>query len=664
MRSDQRHLRRARLSLAGVGRLRLEPLEERVLLTGDIHTIQHVIILMQENRSFDHYFGTYPGADGIPMVNGVPTVSVYDPLTQQYQMPYHDPGIRNIGGPHTYPNAITDYDGGKMDGFLRAFRADVNYAGKTPDVMSYHDRREIPNYWAYADNFVLQDHMFSPALSWSLPVHQYMVSAWSATSLNPNDPMSSVTNLSPPLPPTSPTPTYAWTDLTYLLHKNNISWAYYSEQGNNILDPEDGTTPSIWNPLPYYTDVYGDQELGNIQDASRFFDAAAAGTLPAVSWVVPNAVDSEHPASLINDGQAWVTSVVNAVMQSPNWMSTAIFLTWDDWGGFYDHVPPTQVDGSGYGLRVPGLVISPWAKHGYIDHQTLSFDAYLKFIEDDFLGGQRLDPATDGRPDPRPTVRENAPQLGNLINDFDFTQTPQGPLILPLRPNSPNADAGGPYTLQRGQSLTLNASASFNPDGKPMQFSWDVNGDGGFRDAVGVMPTLTWQQLRNLGIQNGHTYYVEVLVFESVINFTFSEDTTLTVGGGQQTAITSVTVNPVTSHDSSGSRALSGVSSLAATAVDSVGVSHTISRQPAGDGSGSAASSKAPPIVATFAAQAAENPPKRPAFNGPVAAFRDPNGDAALEDLLMGNPDVSPRPTTLQIDQYFRLWRPKSRPTT
>src|SRR5258708_943261 len=114
---------------------------------------------------------------------------------------------------------------------------------------------------------------------------------------------------------------------------------------------------------------------------------------------------------------------------------SAIFLAWDDWGGFYDHVVPPAVDQNGYGLRVPGIVISPYAKKGYIDKQTLSFDAYLKFIEDDFLNSQRIDPKTDGRPDPRPTVRENVPILGNLVADFDFTQTPRPPMILPSNPS-------------------------------------------------------------------------------------------------------------------------------------------------------------------------------------------------------------------------------------
>jgi phospholipase C len=121
-------------------------------------------------------------------------------------------------------------------------------------------------------------------------------------------------------------------------------------------------------------------------------------------------------------------------MHGPEWKSTAIFLAWDDWGGFYDHVKPPTVDGQGYGLRVPALVISPYAKKGYVDHQILSFDAYLKFIEDDFLHGARLNPKTDGRPDPRPDVRENASILGNLVKDFDFHQKPRRPLILPIHP--------------------------------------------------------------------------------------------------------------------------------------------------------------------------------------------------------------------------------------
>jgi phospholipase C len=180
--------------------------------------------------------------------------------------------------------------------------------------------------------------------------------------------------------------------------------------------------------------VRANGQVGNVQSVSNFYSAAKAGTLPAVSWVVPSGDNSEHPPSTTTDGQSYVTSLVNAVMRGPNWSSTAIFVAWDDWGGFYDHVKPPAIDSLGYGLRVPGLVISPYARQGFIDHQVLSPDAYLKFIEDDFLGGQRINPKTDGRPDSRPDVRENQPILGDIRADFNFHQRPRPPMVLKLHP--------------------------------------------------------------------------------------------------------------------------------------------------------------------------------------------------------------------------------------
>jgi hypothetical protein len=315
-----------------------------------------------------------------------------------------------------------------------------------------------------------------------------------------------------------------------LLNKNQVSWAYYSETGNDNVDPDELPTGTFWAPLSDFVTVQQDNQLGNLQNEQAFFQAAAAGTLPAVSWVAPNAEHSEHPPSSISEGQAWVTSLINAVMQGPDWASSAIFLTWDDWGGFYDHVAPPAVDANGYGMRVPGLVVSPYARQGYIDHQTLSFDAYLKFIEDDFLGGQRINPQSDGRPDPRPDVRENAPQLGDLVNDFDFTQAPRSPFILPERPTTPTPNAGGPYVIQAGQSLALDASASFNTDGQPVAYVWDVNGDGVYTDAFGVRPTLSWAQLRALGITAGAApYHVVVAAEDGHGHAVASEATTLTV---------------------------------------------------------------------------------------------------------------------------------------
>jgi phospholipase C len=151
---------------------------------------------------------------------------------------------------------------------------------------------------------------------------------------------------------------------------------------------------------------------------------------------MPYSGAGEHPHSgePIWKGMRHVTSIINAAMNGPDWDSTAIFLTWDDWGGFYDHVEPPRVDLNGYGIRVPGLLISPWAKGGTIDSQTLSFDAYLKLIEDLFLNSARLDPATMSRPDSRPTVREDVGILGNLLREFDFTQDPLPTLVLDPTP--------------------------------------------------------------------------------------------------------------------------------------------------------------------------------------------------------------------------------------
>src|SRR6201987_1242599 len=277
-----------------------------------------------------------------------------------------------------------------------------------------------------------------------------MVSEWSARCRRRGDPMSCANSVENPLAPPherqNPTrrkPDYAWTDLTYLLHKHHVSWRYFIVKGSQPDCDDDGMvcsskkqsarTPGIWNPLPDFDTVRADHELRNIVPIRQLYGMAKHGTLPAVSWVIPAQRVSDHPPALVSRGQAYVTSVVNAIMRGPDWRSTAIFLTWDDWGGFYDHVLPPQVDANGYGLRVPGLVISPYARRGYIDHQTLSFDAYAKFIEDDFLGGQRIDPKTDGRPYPRPDVREDAPHLGNLVSDFDFKQSPRQALLLPAR---------------------------------------------------------------------------------------------------------------------------------------------------------------------------------------------------------------------------------------
>ena len=268
---------------------------------------------MQENRSFDTYFGTYPGADGIPA-----GVCLPDPAGGACQRPYHNPNDVNGGGPHGERNAVADVDGGKMDGFLTQAKrgrrgcTDPNNPACTnsrnADVLGWHDAREIPNYWRYAQAFVLQDRMFEPNASWSLPEHLFQVSEWSALCTRHDDPSSCTNALqSPGRPPDfgngrraarapRDAPIYAWTDLTYLLHKNHVSWAYYVVAGrepdceNDEADVVRRTEAEredagIWNPLPYFDTVKADGELGNVRSIADFFAAAKYGTLPAVAWL-------------------------------------------------------------------------------------------------------------------------------------------------------------------------------------------------------------------------------------------------------------------------------------------------------------------------------------------------------------------------------------------
>jgi phospholipase C len=422
--------------------------------------LKHLVFIVQENRSFDHYFGTFPGANGFPMRNGRPSVCVPDPIAHACVRPYHSSEQLQEGGPHAQRHSELDVNGGRMDGFVRTvvdsplYCADHRGASRCrdylgpqgqPDVMSYHTAKEIPNYWRYAKTFVLQDRMFAPADSWTLPAHLFLVSAWAARCSDARDPMSCVSNLElveqfQTMRSHEDVPIWAWTDITYLLWEHGVEWGYYVGDDTCFFDPCPGQggrrTVSQQNPLPWFTTIRETGQMDRIQDHARFYKAAANGTLPSVSWVMPYNGVGEHPASgaPIWRGQAHVTHVVNALMKGPDWNETAVFLTWDDWGGFYDHVRPPRVDLNGYGIRVPGLLISPWARAGLIDSQTLSFDAYLKLIEDLFLDSERLNPATLSRPDSRPTVREKASILGDLLKEFDFGQEPLPPLILDPTP--------------------------------------------------------------------------------------------------------------------------------------------------------------------------------------------------------------------------------------
>ena len=435
--------------------------------------IGHVIIIMQENRSFDSYFGAFPGADGIPAGTCVPL----NPSIPRGGCirPFHDPHDVNAGGPHGPASALADLDDGVssdlMDGFvLEQTNAPQECQPNAPecsttkdgvarhDTVGYHTREEIPNYWAYAERFVLQDHLFEGMRSWSWPSHLELTSEWAAVCSDQHKASSCVTNPNAGRPHKDVQ--LPWANLFQLLDSRGVSWKYYLSNG---LEPDcdDGelTCPSrtqtagyesIWNPPPYFASVRKkgrDYLKVHNPEAGQFLTDIKNGTLPQVSWVIPAAADSEHPPEGVTRGMEYVTTLVNAVMHSRYWKDTAIFVTWDDWGGFYDHVAPPNADRNntetpiqGYGLRVPGLLISAYARAGMVDHAVLSFDSYATFVEDLFMNGARLDPRALGNPDHRPDIRDaltdvhfadgrNA-KIGNLMDEFDFTQAPLPPLEL------------------------------------------------------------------------------------------------------------------------------------------------------------------------------------------------------------------------------------------
>ena len=398
-----------------------------------LEKIKHFVFIMQENRSFDSYFGTYPGANGIP-----PGISFVDPLDGTTVTPYHDTNDVNLGGPHGWVHAQADIDSGKMDGFLNQAYKGTNANG-TPfvpgtkpgtdpkDVTGYHDYHEIPNYWNYAREYVLQDAMFESVASYSLPAHLYMLAAQSGgyTGYKQTQPS-----------------TYNFPEITELLTSGKIDWKYYvtsgtlpdteddqvvGSQSQEIQDPDKYT---LWNPLPAFPAVQNDPaQRSRLQGTSQFYLDATDGNLPQVSWVIPSSPVSEHPPAGIKEGMAYVTGLVNAIMQGPDWNTTAIFISWDDWGGFYDHVTTPKVDQYGFGIRVPGLIISPYAKENYIDHNTYSFESWLKIVEERF--------------DVNPMTARDT-NASDMLSAFDFTQKPRLPMIL-----QPNGDTIYPAPLQK-----------------------------------------------------------------------------------------------------------------------------------------------------------------------------------------------------------------------
>jgi len=321
--------------------------------------IDHILFLIQENHTFDSYFGTYPGAEGFPKGLKVPLQPGGTPTIA----PFHFTSRLTHDMPHRWSAAHAAMNGGKMDGFIQAEHS--------KDTMGYYDGTDLPNYWAYAGQFILADNFFSSLAGPSLPNHLYTVAAQSG---------GLVKNRKKP-----PAEGFDFATMAELLGASGISWKYY-EGG---ADPE---SFGFWNPLPGFKTFMDSRELrSHLVDNTEYFRDLREGRLPAVAWIVPNFDESEHPPADIHLGMWYVTSLVNALMKSPYWQNSVLIITWDDYGGFYDHVPPPQVDEYGYGPRVPALIISPYARPGFIDHTLYDFTSVLRFIEDRF----NLKPLTD-----------------------------------------------------------------------------------------------------------------------------------------------------------------------------------------------------------------------------------------------------------------------------
>jgi phospholipase C len=380
---------------------------------GDITAIQHIVFIVKENRSFDNYFGQYPGADGT-------TTGLFS--TGQTMTLEHTPDqVVDMG--HDWTSAITAMDGGKMDNYDLILYGNVNGALMT---MSQLTAQDIPNYFTYAQHFVLGDHMFSSLHGESFPNHLYTIAATSGGVFTVPQPLGSQKagfNWGCDLPSdyavrvmdddgdvSESFPCFDFQTLADSLETANISWKYYAPpqgiQGYQFSTYD--AINHIRNSPLWAQDVVPD---------TQFAVDAANGNLPAVSWLVtgPN---SEHPPNSTCLGENWTVQQLNALMQGPDWGTTAVFLTWDDFGGFYDHIPPPQEDEFGLGPRVPFLIISPYAQPGYISHTQYEFSSVLKFIEDRF----NLPPLSD-----------RDANANDTTDSFNFGQTPNAPLILTPR---------------------------------------------------------------------------------------------------------------------------------------------------------------------------------------------------------------------------------------
>jgi phospholipase C len=397
--------------------------------------IKHVVFLIKENRTFDMLFGRFPGADGA--TTGLTCDGRVVPLARAGD---------NISGPdHSFIGGLTAINGGRMNCF--------DQLGGGKELQSYlqYLESDIPSYWALARHYLLADRFFSSTYGPTGVEHLFTVAAQQDRFVDheratppgqfgtgkpreycedPAEWMYSMRRLTPDQEREVFAMEYdervsqiserfyvrrrACTDIPVLqdeLTRAGVSWKYYLGRNAYV------------HTFKLIRHVRFGPQYENVVDEEMFLRDAAAGDLPSVSWLIPDTIDSEHPGgSTMCLGEDWTVRILNALQRSPEWGSTAVVITWDDFGGFYDHVPPPHVDAYGMGPRVPALVVSPWVKQGTIAHDTLEFSSVLRMIE--ALWG--LDPLTERD--------ENA---SDMLNLFDFDQPPVAPLFLDRRKCAP-----------------------------------------------------------------------------------------------------------------------------------------------------------------------------------------------------------------------------------
>ena len=387
--------------------------------------IKHVVILLQENRSFDNIFGgldnngnPFPGADTVSNPDpGEPTphnhlgqpVAMATGLLEECYDPYHD-----------HPNSYTDEDGGKMDGFDKEGvvqetcapnPAPTNYVYRTIEY------NEVAPYWQMGEKYAISDRMYEPFSSGSYGPHLYIVAGQSANTIDnpsggpwgcdaPSGTTVDVMNFSSGGEIAGVFPCFAVPTLADIMDQRGIPWRYYA---TNLSD-----FGYFWSAFDSFSDVrYGPDWTNNvINPPGQIITDVGNGTLAAVTWVTPTNATSDHPQAHSNLGPAWITSVVDAIGTSQFWDSTAIFITWDDWGGWYDHDPP-PITNKWFttGIRVPLIIVSPYARNGYVSHVNHTTGSILHFTEEVLN---------------LPSLGEEDSRQDDLMDAFNFSQAPSG----------------------------------------------------------------------------------------------------------------------------------------------------------------------------------------------------------------------------------------------